>query len=74
MQIFNTPGTTLVIRKYIKVIGGSGTAAGPDNGIYYTNKAGEIILPDVEPGTTVIAREIRTVEGFVLDGPPEDSR
>ena len=29
------------------------------------------MLSDVEPGTTVIAREIRTVEGFVLDGTPQ---
>ena len=25
-----------------------------------------------EPGTTVIAREIKTVEGYVLDGTPQD--
>ncbi|MEH2936985.1 MSCRAMM family protein [Lawsonibacter sp. JLR.KK007] len=37
----------------------------------YTNKAGEIVLSDVEPGTTVIAREIKTVDGFVLDGTPQ---
>ena len=84
LHFYNTPGTTLVIRKYIegtdyeplsgvafKVIDGSGAAVGPDDGIYYTDKAGEIVLSDVEPGTTVIAREIRTVEGFVLDGTPQ---
>ena len=76
LHFYNTPGTTLIIRKYIegtdfeplsgvafKVIDGSGAAVGPDDGIYYTDKAGEIVLSDVEPGTTVIAREIRTVEG-----------
>ena len=84
LHFYNTPGTTLVIRKYIegtdyeplsgvafKVIDGSGAAVGPDDGIYYTDKAGEIVLSDVEPGTTVIAREIKTVEGFVLDGTPQ---
>ena len=78
------PGTTLVIRKFIegteneplagvafKVTDGSGAAVGPDGGIYYTDHAGEIVLEGIEPGTTVIAREIKTVEGFVLDGTPQ---
>ena len=84
LHFYNTPGTTLIIRKYIegtdfeplsgvafKVIDGSGAAVGPDDGIYFTDKAGEIVLSDVEPGTTVIAREIKTVDGFVLDGTPQ---
>ena len=81
----NEPGTTLIIRKFIegteneplsgvcfKVVDGSGAAVGPDDGVYYTDKAGEIVLEGIEPGTTVIAREIKTVEGFVLDGTPQD--
>ena len=77
----NQPGTTLIIHKYIegtaneplagvafKVTDGSGAAVGPDDGVYFTDKAGEIVLDGIEPGTTVIAREIKTVEGFVLDG------
>jgi uncharacterized surface anchored protein len=81
----NEPGTTLIIRKFIegteneplsgvcfKVTDGSGAAVGPDDGVYYTNKAGEIVLEGIEPGTTVIAREIKTVEGYVLDGTPQD--
>ncbi len=81
----NEPGTTLIIRKFIegteneplsgvcfKVVDGSGAAVGPDDGCYYTDKAGEIVLEGIEPGTTVIAREIKTVEGFVLDGTPQD--
>ena len=55
-----------------KVVDGSGAAVGPDDGTYYTDKAGEIVLDGIEPGTTVIAREIKTVEGFVLDGTPQD--
>lgn len=79
------PATTLIIRKFIegteneplsgvcfKVVDGSGAAVGPDDGTYYTDKAGEIVLNGIEPGTTVIAREIKTVEGFVLDGTPQD--
>ncbi len=81
----NEPGTTLIIRKFIegteneplsgvcfKVVDGAGAAVGPDDGVYYTDKAGEIVLEGIEPGTTVIAREVKTVEGFVLDGTPQD--
>ncbi len=79
------PGTTLIIQKFIegteneplsgvafKVTDGSGAAVGPDDGTYYTDKAGEIVLSGIEPGTTVKAREIKTVDGFVLDGTPQD--
>ena len=81
----NEPATTLIIRKFIegtaneplsgvcfKVVDGSGAAVGPDDGVYYTDKAGEIVLDGIEPGTTVITREIKTAEGFVLDGTPQD--
>ena len=81
----NEPSTTLVIHKYIegteneplsgvafKVVDGSGAAVGPDDGVYYTDKAGEIVLNGLEPGTTVVAREIKSVDGFVLDGTPQD--
>ena len=81
----NEPSTTLVIHKYIegteneplsgvafKVVDGNGAAVGPDDGVYYTDKAGEIVLNGLEPGTTVVAREIKSVDGFVLDGTPQD--
>ena len=81
----NEPATTLIIRKFIegtaneplsgvafKVVDGSGAAVGPDDGVYYTDHAGEIVLDGIEPGTTVIAREIKSVEGYVLDGTPQD--
>lgn len=78
------PTTTLIIRKFIdgtayeplagvafKVIDGSGAAVGPNGSIYYTDEAGEIVLDGIEPGTTVTAREIKTVDGFVLNGNPQ---
>ncbi len=81
----NQPGTTLIIQKFIegteneplsgvafKVTDGAGAAVGPDDGVYYTDKAGEIVLSGIEPGTTVKVREIKTVDGFVLDGTPQD--
>ena len=85
MVVDNEPTTTLILRKYIdgtdyeplagvcfKVTDGSGAAIGPNDGIYYSDKAGEAVITGLEPGTTVIAREIKTVDGFVLDGTPQD--
>ncbi len=85
INFYNTPTTTLIIRKFVegteneplsgvcfKVVDGSGAAVGPDDGLYYTDKSGEIVLTGIEPGTTVIAREVKTVEGYVLDGTPQD--
>ena len=82
--IENDPTMTLTIRKYIEgtdyeplagvcfmVTDSRGTAIGPGNGEFYTNAAGEIVIEDLEPGTTVVAREIKTVDGFVLDGTPK---
>ena len=75
---------TLTIHKYIegtaneplagvafKVVDGSGKPLNPDGGIYYTNNAGEIVLEGLEPGTTITAQEIKTVDGYVLDGRPQ---
>jgi len=81
----NEPATTLIIHKYIegtaneplagvafKVVDGNGGAVGPNDGIFYTDHAGEIVVEGLEPGTTVTACEIKTVEGYVLDGTPQD--
>ena len=79
----NTPSTTLVIEKYIEgtttplegvtflVTDSSGAVVGPSNGEFITDEAGRIVINDLEPGTTVTAREIKTVEGYVLDGAPK---
>ena len=85
INFYNTPTTTLIIRKFIegteneplsgvafRVVDGAGAAVGPDDGLYYTDKSGEIVLTGIEPGTVVIVREVKTVEGFVLDGTPQD--
>ena len=85
INFYNTPTTTLIIRKFVegteneplsgvafRVVDGAGAAVGPDDGLYYTDKSGEIVLTGIEPGTTVIAREVKTVEGYVLDGTPQD--
>ncbi len=85
INFYNTPTTTLIIRKFVegteneplsgvafRVVDGAGAAVGPDDGLYYTDKSGEIVLTGIEPGTVVIAREVKTVEGYVLDGTPQD--
>ena len=79
----NTPSTTLVIEKYIEgtttplegvtflVTDSSGAVVGPSNGEYITDENGRIVITDLEPGTTVTAREVKTLEGYVLDGAPK---
>ena len=80
----NDPKQTLTIHKYIegtineplagvafKVVDGSGTPVGPSNGVFYTDNKGEIVIEGLEPGTTITAQEVKTVDGFVLDGTPQ---
>ena len=80
----NEPKQTLTIHKYIegtaneplagvcfKVVDGSGTPVGPSDGTFYTDSKGEIIIEGLEPGTTITAQEVKTVDGFVLDGTPK---
>ena len=79
----NTPSTTLVIEKYIEgtetplagvtflVTDSSGAVVGPSNGEYITDEFGRIVIDGLEPGTTVTAREVKTVEGYVLDTTPK---
>ena len=84
LTFYNTPGTTLTIRKYIEgtdyeplegvaflITDSAGTPLGPSNGEYVTDRNGQIVLTDLAPGTTIIARETKTVDGFVLDGTPQ---
>lgn len=49
----------------------SGAVVGNSNGEYITDEAGRIVITDLEPGITVTAREVKTVEGYVLDGSPK---
>ena len=79
----NTPSTTLVIEKYIEgtttplegvtflITDSSGAVVGPSNGEYITDEAGRIVIDGLEPGTTITAREVKALEGYVLDGAPK---
>ncbi len=83
LTFYNTPSTTLVIEKYIEgtttplkgvtflVTDSSGAVVGPSNGEYITDENGRIVIDGLEPGTTVTAREVKTLEGYVLDGAPK---
>lgn len=79
----NTPSTTLVIEKYVEgtttplkgvtflVTDSSGAVVGPSNGEYITDENGRIVIDGLEPGTTVTAREVKTLDGYVLDTSPK---
>ena len=84
LTFFNKPATTLVINKYIegtnyeplagvtfKVTDSTGAAIGPDNGRYVTDSKGKITITGLAPGTTVHAQEVKSVDGFKLDGTPQ---
>ena len=83
LHFTNTPSTTLVIEKYIEgtttplkgvtflVTDSSGAVVGRSNGEFITDENGRVVIHDLEPGTTVTAREVKTVDGFVLDGAPK---
>ena len=83
LRFYNTPSTTLVIEKYIEgtttpikgvtflVTDSSGAVIGNSNGEFITDENGRIVLEGLEPGATVTAKEIKTVEGFVLDTTPK---
>ena len=83
LHFTNTPSTTLVIKKYIEgtttplkgvtflVTDSSGAVVGNSNGEFITDENGRVVIHDLIPGTTVTAREVKTVDGFVLDSSPK---
>ena len=83
LHFTNTPSTTLVIEKYIEgtttplkgvtflVTDSSGAVVGRSNGEFITDENGRVVIHDLIPGTTVTAREVKTVEDFVLDSSPK---
>ena len=48
-----------------------GQVVGNSNGLYTTDYAGSILIPNLEPGKTIVAKEIRTISGYVLDDTPQ---
>ena len=49
----------------------SGSVVGNSNGEFITDENGRIVINDLTPGTTITAREVKTVEGYVLDTTPK---
>ena len=54
-----------------KVTDGSGTPIGSSNGIFYTDKAGSITIPNLEAGTVITVQETKALDNYVLDGTPQ---
>ena len=84
LTFYNKPTTTLIIQKYISgtkneplagvqflVTDSSGAVVGSNNGYYTTDSAGQIVIEDLTDGMTVTAKEVKTVDCFVLDGTPQ---
>lgn len=49
----------------------SGTVIGTGNGYYITDSAGTILVDGLKPGMTVVAKETRAKDGYVLDDTPQ---
>ena len=84
LTFYNKPTTTLILQKYISgtkneplagvqflVTDSSGAVVGPNNGYYTTDSAGQIVIEGLTDGMTVTAKEVKSVDGFVLDGTPQ---
>ena len=48
-----------------------GTVVGDGNGYFITDSAGTILIEGIEPGTTLVVKETRAKEGFLLDDTPQ---
>ena len=51
----------------------NGTAVGNNNGRYTTDSSGSIVIPNLDPETTVIVRETKAKAGYILDDTPQQA-
>ena len=49
-----------------------GSVIGNANGKYVTDSAGTVRIDDLTPGMTVIAKEVRAKDGYILDDTPQN--
>ena len=76
----NAPDGTLLIRKVcsvnpsitlanaeFKITYSDGTLIGDGNGIYMTDENGEIRIPGLKPGKSIIVTEVKAPPGFLID-------
>ena len=85
VTVENVPKVTLTIEKYLETETGNvplkgvtflvtdqtGAVIGGSNGEFTSDDSGRIVIPNLEPGTTVTAREISVPDGVVLDSSPK---
>lgn len=88
IQIFfgNSPKGSLLIKKVSSadnspisdvqffVTESDGTVVGDGNGYFVTDSAGTILIENIDPGTTLVVRETRAKEGFLLDDTPQTAQ
>ena len=55
-----------------KITDASGKNIGTSDGIYVTDASGDITIPNLEAGTVIKAQEVKTVDGYLLDGTLQD--
>ena len=48
-----------------------GTVVGNANGKFVTDSAGTILISEIAPGTTLVVKEIKTRDGYILDETPQ---
>ena len=48
-----------------------GSVVGDGNGYFVTDSAGTILIEGIDPGTTLVAKETRAKEGYLLDDTPQ---
>ena len=51
-----------------------GTVVGDSNGYFVTDSAGTILIEGIDPGTTLVVKETRAKDGFLLDNTPQTAQ
>ena len=51
-----------------------GTVVGNGNGYFTTDSAGTILIENIDPNTTLVVKETRAREGFLLDDTPQTAQ
>ena len=83
LTFYDDSKQTLTIQKFIEgttkpiqgvtflITDSNGKVVGSSNGEFQTDRNGRIVLTGLTPGTTITAKETRTVDGYVLDATPQ---
>ena len=88
VQVFfgNSPMGSLLIKKVSSadnapisdvqffVTTADGAVVGDSNGYFTTDSAGTILIEGIEPGTTLVVKEARAKDGFLLDDTPQTAQ